>query len=290
MYFSRLSREGPQWRRVGSSRRCRRTRSARRSRGRARRLGAAWQDRRDATGATRRTSNRLTLDGEKLRPDQRVSFARGYSVNASITWTGAAFVLAVAGRARPARQRALQNSTRSGSTPRAGCSADQRLTRDAGTSENPGRARPRRARVGLAWMRRGGDGRAVWFMTADDALHRVGAEAQLSRPASRAVNAALTWAATAGSSPGTTTTRRRPTTVWGAAVDREGARSSPRGGSRATRASRATRPPAARRPLPHGVERRPQRAGATALRAQVFSLALDPLTEASAVTRRRRPP
>ncbi len=57
-----------------------------------RELGIVWQERRD--GDYEIYFNRLNADGEKLGPDQRISFARGFSINPSITWTGEDFVLA----------------------------------------------------------------------------------------------------------------------------------------------------------------------------------------------------
>lgn len=57
-----------------------------------RELGVVWQDRRD--GDYEIYFNRLNAEGEKLGPDQRVTFARGFSINPSITWTGEDFVLA----------------------------------------------------------------------------------------------------------------------------------------------------------------------------------------------------
>ncbi|MFO0557640.1 MAG: MopE-related protein [Polyangiales bacterium] len=57
-----------------------------------RELGIVWQERRD--GDYEIYFNRLNADGEKLGPDQRVSFARGFSINPSIAWTGEDFVLA----------------------------------------------------------------------------------------------------------------------------------------------------------------------------------------------------
>ena len=254
------------------------------------RLGAAWQDRRDATGGYEAYLNRLTLDGEKLGPDQRVSFARGYSVNASITWTGAAFVLAWQDERDRLGSGLYELYAQRVDAEGGLLGPDQRLTRDASTSENPSVERGPDGRVGLAWMRRGGDGRAVWFMTADDALHRVGAEARLSPPGQQAVNAALTWSGDRWVVAWYDDDPSSPDhEVWGAAVDREG--------RPLVAARRLTRDPGfSRYPalLPLGdrflmVWSDDREGGRYGLFAQVFSLALDPLTEASAVTRATTP-
>lgn len=55
-------------------------------------LGITWTDRRD--GDYEIYFNRLNANGEKLGPDQRVTFAMGFSLNPTITWTGEDFVIA----------------------------------------------------------------------------------------------------------------------------------------------------------------------------------------------------
>jgi hypothetical protein len=55
-------------------------------------LGVTWTDRRD--GDYEIYFNRLNANGEKLGPDQRVTFSRGFSLSPSIAWTGEDFVIA----------------------------------------------------------------------------------------------------------------------------------------------------------------------------------------------------
>jgi hypothetical protein len=56
------------------------------------RYGVAWQDRRD--GDYEAYFTLLRSDGAKVVPDTRLSFAPGFSVNVSMTWTGNEFVVA----------------------------------------------------------------------------------------------------------------------------------------------------------------------------------------------------
>jgi len=253
-------------------------------------LGAVWHDRRDATGGYEVYFNRLSPEGEKLGPDQRISFARGYSINTSIAWTGGAFVLTWqderdrvgSGLYEVYAQRVDAEGRLLG--------PDQRMTRDGGTSENPAVEPGADGRIGLAWMRRGGDERAVWFMTTDASLQRLGPEVRVSPPGHHAVNAALTWNRdrwiVAWYDDGSSSPDHE---VWAAALDRDG--------RPLVAARRLTRDPGfSRYPalLPLGdrvlLAWSDDRVdGRYALFAQVFSSALEPLSPPSPVTRTAGP-
>jgi hypothetical protein len=249
-------------------------------------LGAVWHDRRDGNNGYEVYFNRLTPEGEKLGPDQRISFAQGFSINTAITWTGEAFVLAwqderdrvgsglydLYAQRVDARGRLL--------------GAEQRLTRDAATSENPAVESGADGRLGLAWMRRGAGERAVWFMTTDATLGRIGAEVRVSPVGHHAVNATLTWNRdrwiVAWYDDGASSPDHE---VWAAALDRDGRTLVP--ARRLTRDPGFSRYPAL---LPLGnrvlvVWSDDRVDGRYALFAQVFSSALEALSPPSPITR-----
>ena len=116
-------------------------------------LGAVWQDRRDPSGGYEIYFNRLTPEGERLGPDQRISFAPGFSVNPSIVWTGEEFLLvwqderdSVGGGGYEIYAQGVDAEGRL-------IQPNQRLTRDRSNSEAPSVA-VNDTGVAVAWARR----------------------------------------------------------------------------------------------------------------------------------------
>jgi hypothetical protein len=145
-----------------------------------RELGIVWQDRRD--GDYEIYFNRLNAEGEKLGPDQRISFARGFSINPSITWTGEDFVVAW----QDERDSSVGNPNGRNfeiylqRIDREGRQLDDnvRLTRDPANSESPVLAFGGGS-VGVAWLdgRTGtpnaSGARAIFFAPLTAALQRM---------------------------------------------------------------------------------------------------------------------
>lgn len=155
-------------------------------------LGAVWQDRRDPSGGYEIYFNRLTPDGEKLGPDQRISFAPGFSINPAIAWTGEEFLLAWQDE---------RNSLGSGGYEIYAQRVDaegrlilpnQRITRDAANSEAPSIAVSERG-VGLAWLDGRGGSRGIWFAPFTRDLQRQGPDQRVSPIGQSVVGANLVW-------------------------------------------------------------------------------------------------
>jgi hypothetical protein len=156
-------------------------------------LGAVWQDRRDPSGGYEIYFNRLTPDGEKLGPDQRISFAPGFSINPAIAWTGEEFILAWQDE---------RNSLGSGGYEIYAQRVDaegrlilpnQRITRDAANSEAPSLAVNERG-VAFAWLDgRGGATRGIWFAPFTRDLTRQGPDQRVSPPGFNAIGANVVW-------------------------------------------------------------------------------------------------
>ena len=155
-------------------------------------LGAVWQDRRDPMGGYEIYFNRLTPTGERLGPDERISFAPGFSVNPAIAWTGSEFLIvwqderdalssgnyAIYGQRLDANGRLIL--------------ANQRLTRLAGTSEGPSIA-VNDTGVALAFMNERNGRRAISFGTMGLDLTARLAPVQISPPSQNAVGVTVVW-------------------------------------------------------------------------------------------------
>lgn len=124
-----------------------------------------WQDRRD--GDYEVYFNRLAPDGAKLAPDLRVTYAPGWSINTSLAWTGAEFVIAWQdGRDEV---EAIENYEiylafldRDGFE----IGDDIRLTHDLANSESPAIAIGA-DEIGVAFLDGRGGAQRIWFVTTD---------------------------------------------------------------------------------------------------------------------------
>lgn len=155
-------------------------------------LGAVWQDRRDPSGGYEIYFNRLTPEGEKLGPDQRISFAPGFSVNPAIVWTGEEFVLAWQDeRDAPGRGGYEIYAQRVDAEGRL-ILPNQRLTRDPANSEAPAIAVSDRG-LALAGLDGRGGSRAIWFAPFSRELSRQGVDQRVSPPGQSAVGANVVW-------------------------------------------------------------------------------------------------
>ena len=155
-------------------------------------LGAVWQDRRDPSGGYEIYFNRLTPDGERLGPDQRISFAPGFSVNATIAWTGEEFLLVWQDERDTVGQGGYELYAQRVDGDGRLILPNQRLTRDASNSESPAVAVSDTG-VALAWTDGRSGRRAVWFATFTRGLTRVTADRQVSPASQSAVGAQVVW-------------------------------------------------------------------------------------------------
>ncbi len=161
-------------------------------------LGIVWQDRRD--GDYEIYFNRLTPYGERLAPDQRVTFARGFSINPSITWTGTEYILAWqderdtlgSGGYEIYAQRVARDGRQ--------VEDNARITRDPSNSEAPIIVSNARNGLGLVWLDgRGGpmneptSSRGIWFAVLSNELQRMSPDLRITRPGESVVAPALTW-------------------------------------------------------------------------------------------------
>jgi hypothetical protein len=165
-----------------------------------RELGVAWQDRRD--GDYEIYFNRLNAEGEKLGPDQRLSFARGFSINPSITWTGEDFVVAwqderdalIGTGTRGNFEIYLQRIDRLGRQ----IEDNVRLTRDPANSESPVLAYGAGS-VGVAWldgrtgMPNASGARAIFFAPLTASLQRLAPDLRVTPMGFDAVAPALAF-------------------------------------------------------------------------------------------------
>ncbi len=162
-------------------------------------LGIVWQDRRD--GDYEVYFNRLDAEGRKLGPDQRVSFARGFSINPTITWTGEEFVLAwqderdtIDTDARGGFEVYLQRIDGEGRQ----IEDNVRLTRDPANSESPIVASGG-GTVGVLWLdgRNGppnaSGARALYFAPLTRALQRLAPDLRVTPSGADAVAPALAF-------------------------------------------------------------------------------------------------
>jgi hypothetical protein len=155
-------------------------------------LGAVWQDRRDPSGGYEIYFNRLTPAGERLGPDQRISFARGFSVNPGIVWTGEEFVLVWQDERDSPGSGAYEIYAQRVDGEGRLILPNQRLTRDPSNSEAPAVAVSDTG-LALAWMDGRAGGRSVWFATFTRGLTRVTADRQVSPAGQSAVGAQVVW-------------------------------------------------------------------------------------------------
>jgi hypothetical protein len=165
-----------------------------------RELGIVWQDRRD--GDYEIYFNRLNAAGEKLGPDQRVTFSRGFSLNPTIAWTGEDFILAWQderddagpGGGRGNFEVYLQRIDREGRQ----IEENQRLTRDPANSESPVVAFGGGS-VGVLWLdgRTGvpnaSGARAIFFAPLTPSLQRLAPDLRVTPLNFDAVAPTLAW-------------------------------------------------------------------------------------------------
>ncbi|MDP3278901.1 MAG: putative metal-binding motif-containing protein [Deltaproteobacteria bacterium] len=164
-------------------------------------LGIVWQDRRD--GDYEIYFNRLNAQGEKLGPDQRVTFSRGFSINPSITWTGVDFVLAwqderdtvpVPGGANRNFEIYLQRIDEQGRQ----IEDNVRLTRDSANSESPVVAYGG-GTVGVTWLDGRGampnaeGNRGIFFAPLTPDLRRLGPDLRVTPQGFDAVSPVLAF-------------------------------------------------------------------------------------------------
>lgn len=162
-----------------------------------RELGIVWQDRRD--GDYEIYFNRLTPDGEKLGPDQRITFAPGFSINPSITWTGSEFLVAWQDE-RDARNSGgyeiyVQRIDRDGRQ----IEDNLRITFDPANSESPVIAAGGGS-VAIVWLDgRGGmrndpvGSRGIWFATFTSDMRRTSADQRITPRGWNPVAPTLAW-------------------------------------------------------------------------------------------------
>ncbi len=155
-------------------------------------LGAVWQDRRDPSGGYEIYFNRLTPAGERVGPDQRISFAPGFSINPSIAWTGEEFILVWQDERDSINDGAYEIYAQRIDEEGRLILPNQRLTRERSNSEAPAVA-VNEAGVGVAWMDGRSGRRAVWFATFDRNLTRVSRDQQVSLQTVSAVGAQVVW-------------------------------------------------------------------------------------------------
>lgn len=155
-------------------------------------LGAVWQDRRDPSGGYEIYFNRLTPEGERLGPDQRISFARGFSVNPSIAWTGEEFLLVWQDERDSIGDGSYEIYAQRVDGDGRLIQPNQRLTRDRANSEAPSVA-VNESGAAVAWMDGRSGGRAVWFATFTRGLARAAPDRQVSPDDQSAVGAQVVW-------------------------------------------------------------------------------------------------
>jgi len=155
-------------------------------------LGAVWQDRRDPSGGYEIYFNRLTPEGERLGPDQRISFARGFSVNPAIVWTGEEFLLVWQDERDSVGEGGYEIYAQRVDAEGRLIQPNQRLTREPSNSEAPSVA-VHDAGVAVAWMDGRSGRRAVWFATFTRGLTRVTVDRQVSPVNQSAVAPQLVW-------------------------------------------------------------------------------------------------
>ena len=155
-------------------------------------LGAVWQDRRDPSGGYEIYFNRLTPDGERRGPDQRLSFAPGFSINPSSAWTGEEFVLVWQDERDTVGEGAYEIYAQRVDAEGRLILPNQRLTRDRGNSEAPAVAVNE---TGVAVAGRDGrtGRRAVWFATFPRGLTRATPDRQVSPAGQSAIGAQVVW-------------------------------------------------------------------------------------------------
>lgn len=162
-----------------------------------RELGIVWQDRRD--GDYEIYFNRLTPDGEKLGPDERLSFAPGFSINPSIAWTGSEFLVAWQDERDTLRTGGyeiyVQRIDREGRQ----IEDNHRITFDPANSESPAIAYGG-GTVALVWLDgRGGvmgdptGSRGIWFATLTPDLRRMSPDLRVTRRGDNVVAPTVAW-------------------------------------------------------------------------------------------------
>ncbi|MDB4931311.1 MAG: hypothetical protein JWM10_3795 [Myxococcaceae bacterium] len=155
-------------------------------------LGAVWQDRRDPSGGYEIYFNRLTPEGERLGPDQRISFAPGFSVNPAIVWTGEEFVLVWQDERDTVGEGGYEIYAQRVDAEGRLILPNQRLTRDMANSEAPAVA-VNDTGLAVTWTDGRGGGRGVWFATFTRGLTRATADRQVSPAGQSAVGAQVVW-------------------------------------------------------------------------------------------------
>lgn len=160
-------------------------------------LGIVWQDRRD--GDYEIYFNRLSPEGDKLGPDQRVTFARGFSINPSITWTGREFVLVWQderdSRGTGGYEIYAQRIDGEGRQ----IEENVRITVDPANSESPVVAAGPTG-LAIAWLDgRGGplgmptESRGIWFATFTNDLRRMIPDQRVTMAGQNVVAPAIAW-------------------------------------------------------------------------------------------------
>lgn len=155
-------------------------------------LGAVWQDRRDPSGGYEIYFNRLTPDGEKLGPDQRISFAPGFSINPAIAWTGEEFVLAWQDERDSLGSGGYEVYAQRVDEQGRLILPNQRITRDPANSEAPSIAVGDQG-VGFAWLDGRGGSRGIWFAPFTRELQRQGPDQRVSLIGQGVAGPSLVW-------------------------------------------------------------------------------------------------
>lgn len=160
-------------------------------------LGVVWQDRRD--GDYEIYFNRLTPDGDTLGPAQRVTFTPGFSINASIAWTGSEFLLAWQDErdSRDTGAYEIYAQRIDGEGRQIG--ENVRITNDPANSEAPIIASSPRG-TAIVWLDgRGGaigdptGSRGIWFNTLTNDLRRMSLDLRITPMGQNVVSPTLAW-------------------------------------------------------------------------------------------------
>lgn len=159
-----------------------------------RELGVVWQDRRD--GDFEVYFNRLTPEGEKLGPDQRLSLAPGFSINASLVFTGSEYVVSWQDERASVGRGAFEIFAQRIDAQGRQLEDNARLVGDGQANEGPVVAFGA-GQLGLAWINselgRPADSRTLRFQPFTPELRPRGAPVVVSRSDQSPVAPSVVW-------------------------------------------------------------------------------------------------